>query len=100
MFRKISGSIKEIDGIIQGNISSIVPKIEGNIQTSLQSLVGEIIPTTEIPIYDGVTEVIPNQLDQILETRRRLMVENIEVKGVPYAEVGNPSGGLTVTIGE
>ncbi len=50
-------------------------------------------------IYEGSYEVIPNTYVQILETDAKLMADDVTVYAVPYAEVSNPEGGYTVTIG-
>ena len=49
--------------------------------------------------YKGVYEVTPSVSEQILETSRKVMRENLKVKEIPYAEVSNASGGNTITIG-
>jgi hypothetical protein len=51
------------------------------------------------PTYSGPYEVIPKPVDQILNTSNKLLVDNINVKSIPYSEVTNPQGGKTVTIG-
>ena len=61
---------------------------------------GEFTPDqTPIDIYSGAYEVIPNTYVQILETDAKLMADDVTVYAVPYAEVSNPEGGYTVTIG-
>ena len=55
----------------------------------------------ELPVYDGEYTVIPSTEDeQVLETAQKYMDADIKVKKVPYAEVTNTSGGITVFIGE
>lgn len=91
--------LKEVDGKVEGNITSIIPKVSGNVDMQVPEISGTIVGTSDVPVYDGVTEVIPNQLDLILETAQKIVTSDITVKGVPYAEVDNPSGGKTITIG-
>lgn len=44
--------------------------------------------------------VTPKPYDeQILETKDKVMEDNITVKKIPYYSVSNPEGGLTATIG-
>lgn len=51
------------------------------------------------PIYEGPYEVTPNFTDQVLETAEKMMSDDMVVKEIPVAEVSNPAGGLTLTIG-
>lgn len=52
-----------------------------------------------IDIYTGETEVTPTDQEQQLDTSGKKMGDDITVKPIPYAEVSNHSGGITVTIG-
>lgn len=49
--------------------------------------------------YDGAYTVTPNAADQQLETRDKLMRDDITVLAIPYREVGNASG-TTIIIGD
>ena len=89
----------EYDAKIEGTITSAVPSITGEIRTELPAIQGAGAALSDIPVYDGVTEVDPNRLDLILETGRTIVAKDITVRGVPFAEVENPDGGTTVTIG-
>ena len=55
--------------------------------------------TSELPEYDGPYDVTPTRALQVLATAAHCMRENVEVGGIPYAAVSNPSGGVTATIG-
>lgn len=60
---------------------------------------GEFI---EIPIgdfYDGEYIITPKNYEQVLETQEKAMRDDVTVLAVYYAEVDNPFGGVTVTIG-
>lgn len=48
--------------------------------------------------YEGEYTVIPAVTEQTLETREKLLADNITVKEIPYYEVSNPTG-TTVIIG-
>lgn len=52
-----------------------------------------------VPEYKGEYSVTPSQNEQTLLTANKRMSKNVTVKEIPYAEVSNVSGGLTVTIG-
>lgn len=51
------------------------------------------------PTYDGEYSVTPRFYEQTLETKEKLMIDNVTVEVIPAHEVTNPAGGLTVTIG-
>lgn len=51
------------------------------------------------PTYDGSYEVTPRFYEQVLETKEKLMIDDVTVEVIPAHEVTNPAGGLTVTIG-
>ena len=51
------------------------------------------------PTYKGEYEVIPRADPQTLETADLVMNADVEIAGIPYAEVSNESNGKTVTIG-
>ena len=54
----------------------------------------------EYPQYNGETVVIPRaEEEQVLQTARKTVMENITVREIPYTEVTNVQGGLTVSIG-
>ena len=50
--------------------------------------------------YEGpYTVVSETDILQILPTENKVMTENLVVMPIPYSEVSNPKGGLTVCIG-
>ena len=51
------------------------------------------------PSYDGPYEVTPRFYEQKLETKEKLMTDDVTVDVIPVHEVTNPAGGITVTIG-
>lgn len=51
------------------------------------------------PSFDGPYEVTPRFHEQTLETKNKLMIDDVTVEVIPAHEVSNPAGGLTVTIG-
>lgn len=50
-------------------------------------------------IWDGNYNVIPSIYSQILNTKGKIMANDIIVNDIPYSEVSNTSGGNTVHIG-
>lgn len=53
---------------------------------------------TEYEEYAGSYTVVPDATEQVLETAQKYLKENITIQEIPYAEVSNNSGGITVTI--
>ena len=53
----------------------------------------------EYPLYDGEYVVTPSVNEQVLNTAKKNLNEDIKVKNIPYFEVSNNAGGTTVTIG-
>lgn len=60
----------------------------------------EYIPVvaTDAPEYEGPYEVTPMAVEQVLDTSRKMMREDVTVHEVPYHETTNESGGYTVSI--
>ncbi len=52
-------------------------------------------------LYDGDYVVDPSANSaQILKTAQKFMNQDVKINKIPYAEVSNNSGGITVTIGK
>lgn len=54
---------------------------------------------SDIPPYTGEYTVTPKVNSQTLETAKKLMINDVTIKAIPYYDVGNTSGGSTVYIG-
>lgn len=51
------------------------------------------------PVYDGVYTVTPKAYDaQVLQTKNRVLEDNVTVEKVPSFDVSNQSGGTTFYI--
>lgn len=48
------------------------------------------------PIYQGPYDVIPQTYEQSLETKKKLMTDNVTVEEIPYSEVSNDFGKTAV----
>lgn len=55
---------------------------------------------SQLEDYEGAYEVIPKTTPQTLETKDKILRDNVTVFAIPYAEVSNPSDGKTAIIGE
>ena len=50
------------------------------------------------PPYEGDYEITPKVSQQEFETKNKRMKEDLTVLAIPYSQVSNPQGGLTVNI--
>ena len=58
-----------------------------------------INPEKDMPTYNGNYIIIPKAYkEQILETKEKMMEDNVVVKKIPYYETSNVDGGETVYI--
>lgn len=55
--------------------------------------------TTDLPEFEGPYGIIPTRAAQAIPTAAHSMRRDVEIGGIPYAAVSNPSGGMTATIG-
>ena len=65
------------------------------------SIIIPIVPPTiqKIP-YEGPVTVTPDAHEEtVLETKDRIVKEDITVETIPYSEVSNLEGGVTASIG-
>lgn len=49
--------------------------------------------------YEGNYSIVPKVSEQTMFTKDKVMLDNVTVEAIPYAEVTNNSNGYTVTIG-
>ena len=69
-------------------------QIDGDFgEVTLVHLIGEAEP------YVGEYSVIPRVSKQVLETKNKMMTDDLTVCEIPYAEVTNMTGGMTASIG-
>ena len=60
-------------------------------------IVTEVI-SSDIPYYTGQYTVIPTMENQTLETRNKVLTDDVTVKKIPMYETTNLAGGTTVYI--
>ena len=60
---------------------------------------GEVFLVNTSEVYDGDYNVIPRVYQQVLETKDKLMLDDVTVEIIPLAKTINLSNGYTVTIG-
>lgn len=90
---------------LDGNVIFTNPiEINGNFNLGRNIfLTGDVVVSrggTSYPYYEGEYVVIPKSYEQFLDTDHKILTDDVDVKEIPYAEVPNLYGGLTVTIGE
>lgn len=85
---------------------SIMPSVSwdynpGVVDSESVKLVGHLsVPEYIGKNYTGSYEVTPTGEFQLLPTADCVLTDDILVHPIPYSEVSNEQGGLTVTIGE
>lgn len=99
----LRGKLIELDGNLQGIISSQNEQLTGVLSSPYETLSGSLslvsIGETDIPVYEGETIIIPRAHDDIVLPTAGLMVEtDIVVLNVPMYETSNAAGGTTVYI--
>lgn len=69
------------------------PELEAGIDSVVvQPVIGDATP------YEGEYEILPMPEAQRLPTAKRYCTEDIRVRGIPFYEVSNTSGGTTIII--
>ena len=86
----------------------VIPTITGEISAK-QSLTGELTAEGRLQgtvsqdivhdtYYEGSYEITPKVEGQTMATADKVMRTDVDIKPVPYSEVRNEAGGLTVVI--
>lgn len=88
---KLTVSFNEVDSVITTKF----------IQTkcTFNTNFGEVFLVNTGEVYDGDYNVTPRVYQQVLETKDRLMIDDVTVEIIPLSKVINLSNGYTVTIG-
>ena len=71
-------------------------KNQNSVRLTVKEEIREVIGTE---IYSGDYEVTPKVKEQILETAKKTMKEDMKVLAIPFSLVDNTAGGQTITIG-
>lgn len=71
-------------------------KNQNSVKLTVKEEIREVIGTE---IYSGDYEVIPKVREQIIETAKKTMKEDMKVLAIPFSLVDNTAGGQTITIG-
>ena len=60
---------------------------------------GEVFLIKTDDVYQGPYDVIPRVYEQILDTKDKVMIDDVTVEIIPLTKIINQSNGYTVTIG-
>lgn len=88
---KLKVSFNEID--------SLIPIKFVQTQCTFNADFGEVILVKTDEVYEGDYNVVPRVYQQVLETKDKLMLDDVTVEIIPLSRVINLSNGYTVTIG-
>lgn len=88
---KLHVSFDEVDSILEGRF----------IQTecTFNTDFGEVFLVKTDETYDGDYNVIPRVYQQVLQTKDKLMIDDVTVEVIPLSKIKNLQNGYTVTIG-
>ena len=88
---KLHVSFDEVDSILEGRF----------IQTecTFNTDFGEVFLVKTDENYDGDYNVIPRVYQQVLQTKDKLMIDDVTVEVIPLSKIKNLQNGYTVTIG-
>lgn len=78
-----------MEGVIRGTLSASEAAIHGVLSIS-----------TSYDKYEGSYTVVPSEFEQTLNTKFRVMSNDVTVRSIPTYRVANAAGGDTFTIGE
>lgn len=94
---KLQGMIHESQNI-KGSVHSVSNITGSVISTNNLSYTTNLDNSSALPNYTGAYTIIPTVDDQPLETKNKVLRENILVKSIPYFQTSNEFGD-TVYIG-
>lgn len=80
-------------------VNSVIPIRFVQTKCTFNADFGEVILVKTEEVYEGDYNVIPRVYQQILETKDKLMLDDLTVEIIPLAKTINLSNGYTVTIG-
>lgn len=80
-------------------VDSLIPIKFVQMQCTFNADFGEVILVKTDEVYEGDYNVVPRVYQQVLETKDKLMLDDVTVEIIPLSRVINLSNGYTVTIG-
>lgn len=86
------------------SVNGVTPDENGNVkvhgsfsEADKKEIVDAVIDA--LPVYDGDYAVTPTATGQTLNTKKKIMSDDVHIQPIPFFEVSNTSGGNTVYIG-
>ena len=80
-------------------VDSYIPTRFIQTECTFRTNFGEVFLVKSDDVYDGDYNVIPRVYQQVLDTKDKVMIDDVTVEIIPLARVINLSNGYTVTIG-
>ena len=93
----LSGSLSE-SAALSGSIA-LESALQGAIGSELV-LGGSVSMPETFDRFSGEYRVVPAVESKVLQTKDKLMGDDVTVESIPYYEVSNPAGGATIVIGD
>lgn len=93
-----------MNGILEANSGVLVGKLYscGTVRGQINShlvLSGVVAMASSSEDYVGDYTIIPDFTQQVMPTNDKHMTDDVTIESIPYSEVANQSGGLTINIG-
>lgn len=86
---------------LTGNLEDSISELTGYLEDSVPVLKGFLSDDVTYASYEGDYKVTPLlNYDFELKTKNKVLKDNVTVKRIPYQEIPNSAGGMTVYIGE
>lgn len=99
-FLHLSGNLKCTNLSISGKLDCGNLLVSGKLECEDLSISGDMTLGGDLlPYYTDEYIVTPKIFQQNLDTDNKSLTSDIIVRPIPYSEVTNPEGGLTVIIG-
>lgn len=70
-----------VNAVLSDNIVEVSPSLSGNI--SVNAEMATLIRTTNYEEYTGETSITPSAVPQVLQTRERVVLDNITIAPIP-----------------
>lgn len=84
---------------LNGSVKDETAHLKISIKESAEKISGKLgIGGLATKKYTGSYAIIPSSEHQILPTKRKMMIDDLEIKAIPYYETSNETG-VTVYIG-
>jgi hypothetical protein len=59
----------------------------------------QVTEAPDVEVYEGSYQATPQVESQIMETAQKFLTDNVTIKAIPFFDVTNTAGGITIYIG-